>query len=156
MTIARLHKQLTALMEKGHGRKRVCIDKATFTDPLEDDGVTVMNVTDATEMTINVADGDGWTATNADGSEKTRKVLVLGGGHLREVPNADTLEDHPETLAATKDAQRYRLLRRGQHWSVINGIGDTLRADELDAAIDAAMAPMQNAALRGGEAVPLD
>lgn len=140
MTIARLHKQLTALMEKGHGRKRVCIDKATFTDPLEDDGVTVMNVTDATEMTINVADGDGWTATNADGSEKTRKVLVLGGGHLREVPNADTLEDHPETLAATKDAQRYRLLRRGQHWSVINGIGDTLRADQLDAAIDAELA----------------
>lgn len=35
-------------------------------------------------------------------------------------------------------ADRYRLLRRGQHWSVINGIGDTLRADELDAAIDAA------------------
>lgn len=36
------------------------------------------------------------------------------------------------------DAERYRLLRRGQHWSVINGIGDALRADELDAAIDAA------------------
>lgn len=62
-------------------------------------------------------------------------------------PDADTLEDHPETLAATKDAQRYRLLRRGQHWSVIDGIGDTLRADELDAAIDAAMAPMQNAGI---------
>ena len=38
-----------------------------------------------------------------------------------------------------KDAERYRLLRRGQHWSVINGIGDTLRADQLDAAIDRAM-----------------
>ncbi|MCA8195432.1 hypothetical protein [Burkholderia vietnamiensis] len=42
--------------------------------------------------------------------------------------------------AAEKDAERYRLLRRGQIWSVINGIGDTLRADELDAAIDAARA----------------
>ncbi|EGD06626.1 hypothetical protein B1M_00570 [Burkholderia sp. TJI49] len=40
--------------------------------------------------------------------------------------------------AAEKDAERYRALRRGQHWSVLNGIGDTLRADELDAAIDAA------------------
>lgn len=37
-----------------------------------------------------------------------------------------------------EDAARYQLLRRGQRWSVINGIGDTLRADELDAAIDAA------------------
>jgi hypothetical protein len=36
------------------------------------------------------------------------------------------------------DAQRYRLLRRGQHWSVINGIGDVLRAETLDSAIDAA------------------
>lgn len=37
-----------------------------------------------------------------------------------------------------RDAARYRLLRRGQRWSVINGIGDTLRAEDLDAAIDAA------------------
>lgn len=35
-------------------------------------------------------------------------------------------------------AERYRLLRRGQHWSVINGIGDALRDEALDAAIDAA------------------
>jgi len=38
---------------------------------------------------------------------------------------------------AVADAERYRLVRRGQHWSVINGIGDTLRAEALDAAIDA-------------------
>lgn len=38
-----------------------------------------------------------------------------------------------------QDADRYRLLRRGQNWSVINGIGDQLRADDLDAAIDAAI-----------------
>ncbi|KAF1065247.1 hypothetical protein DX980_20055 [Burkholderia gladioli] len=37
-----------------------------------------------------------------------------------------------------RDAARYRLLRRGQRWSVINGIGDTLRAEELDTAVDAA------------------
>lgn len=55
-------------------------------------------------------------------------------------PDAHTLEDHPETLAAMKDAERYRLLRRGQHWSVIDGIGDALRAEGLDAAIDTATA----------------
>ena len=40
--------------------------------------------------------------------------------------------------AITANAERYQLLRRGQHWSVINGIGDALRAEALDAAIDAA------------------
>lgn len=52
-------------------------------------------------------------------------------------PDADCLEMHPKFDAAMKDADRYRLLRRGQHWSVIDGIGDTLRAEALDAAIDA-------------------
>ena len=36
-----------------------------------------------------------------------------------------------------EDAARYRLLRRGQHWSVIDGIGNDLRAEALDAAVDA-------------------
>ena len=40
-----------------------------------------------------------------------------------------------------KDAARYRLLRRGRHWSVIDGIGnDLLRAEALDAAVDAVLA----------------
>ena len=43
------------------------------------------------------------------------------------------------------DAERYRLLRKGQHWSVIDGIGDTLSADVLDDAVDAAMNVPPNA-----------
>lgn len=39
-----------------------------------------------------------------------------------------------------QSADRYQLLRRGQHWSVIDGIGDTLRGEPLDAAIDAKLA----------------
>lgn len=46
----------------------------------------------------------------------------------------------PAADGVALDAARYRMLRRGQHWSVINGVGDTLRAEELDAAIDAARA----------------
>lgn len=38
-----------------------------------------------------------------------------------------------------RDAERYQLVRRGQKWSVINGIGDELRAEELDQSIDAAI-----------------
>jgi len=44
-----------------------------------------------------------------------------------------------EIEALRKDAERYALLRRGQHWSVVDGIGNTLRAENLDDAIDRAM-----------------
>jgi hypothetical protein len=51
------------------------------------------------------------------------------------------LEDlHAELLALRKDAERYRKLRRGQRWSVIDGIGNTLRGEALDASVDAAPA----------------
>lgn len=52
----------------------------------------------------------------------------------------------PAAQGDAKDAARYRLLRRGQHLSVINGTGDTLRADELDTAIDAARAQAKEGA----------
>ena len=50
-----------------------------------------------------------------------------------------------------RDAARYRLLRRGQHWSVIDGIGNTLRAETLDTAIDAMSAAQGDAAQGGGK-----
>ena len=43
-----------------------------------------------------------------------------------------------QRIRDAEDAARYRLLRRGQHWSVIDGIGNDLRAEALDAAVDAA------------------
>ena len=39
-----------------------------------------------------------------------------------------------------QDAARYRWLRRGQKWSVVDGIGDELRGDALDAAVDKVLA----------------
>ena len=48
----------------------------------------------------------------------------------------DTLR--AQLAEAQRDAERYRSLRRGQKWSVIDWKGDALRADDLDAAIDAA------------------
>jgi hypothetical protein len=56
-----------------------------------------------------------------------------------EVELSEPCVAQPRAEDDAQDARRYRLLRRGQHWSVVNGIGDTLRADALDAAIDAAM-----------------
>jgi hypothetical protein len=45
--------------------------------------------------------------------------------------------------AAFGDAERYRKLRRGQHWSVVDGVGKTLRGVALDVALDAAPAAIQ-------------
>ena len=55
----------------------------------------------------------------------------IGWMACRELAQADSVQE---------DAARYRLLRRGQHWSVIDGIGNELRAEALDAATDAARA----------------
>jgi len=44
----------------------------------------------------------------------------------------------PEQVAQDAEhAENYRLIRRGQHWSVVDGIGNTLRGEDLDAAVDA-------------------
>lgn len=83
MTVARLHKMLGKLIEDGQGRRPVCVDKESFYHPLEADGATILHVTDADAKTINMTDDDGGTAFNADGSERLRKVFVLGGGHER-------------------------------------------------------------------------
>ena len=84
-------------IEQGRTLRPVCVNKASFFHPLESDGVAILGVTEAKAETITMADDDGWAATNKDGSEKTRKVFVLGGGHrLDEVtPNVEItrLED---------------------------------------------------------------
>lgn len=64
-------------------------------------------------------------------TNRLRQQLILSEHH------ASLFRGIAEHLA--KDAGRYRELRRGQKWSVVDGIGDTLRADELDQAVDAAI-----------------
>ena len=60
----------------------------------------------------------------------TRAALASAPAQpVAEPANADSV---------LEDAARYRLVRRGQHWSVIDGIGNDLRAEALDTAVDAA------------------
>lgn len=104
--------------------------------------------------------GDGWCVTVERWGDK---VLSISDQHYsgRELDEADealiigaaqhllsfvgyglppSRFDPDEARASdAEDAARYRLLRRGQQWSVINGIGDALRAEILDASIDAAL-----------------
>lgn len=101
MTIAKLHKLLGEMVEAGNGRTPVCVDKSSFYHPLEGDGVLILDVVEAQARTITIADDDGWTATNKDGSEKTRNVFVLCGGHraAEVTPNAQVTGASPALMA---------------------------------------------------------
>lgn len=79
MTLNQLHKKLGKLIEEGFGRLPVCVSKSTFTDNREGDGVTILPVQGAGVRRINIADDDGGTAINKDGSERTRMTVILSG-----------------------------------------------------------------------------
>lgn len=80
ITVGRLHKELTKLIEQGHARKHVMINKRTFSHVLEPDGVCILPVEDFIVDSYTIADDDGGIATNKDGSEKYKTSLVLIGG----------------------------------------------------------------------------
>lgn len=69
-------------------------------------------------------------------TEAEKRAFAFGWFKAQE---ADRAARDPAN-SVLEDAARYRLVRRGQHWSVIDGIGNDLRAEALDAAIDAARA----------------
>jgi hypothetical protein len=93
------------------------------------------------------------TAQAAESVPALPEITAEDRSFLHYNPNTDDIVEWVHNYASAaitaarasaesvlEDAARYRLVRRGQHWSVINGIGNGLRAEELDAAIDAAMA----------------
>ena len=79
ISVAKMHKMLGELIEKGHGRRHICVDKATFTDNRESDGVTILDVYVLKPACIEMADDDGGLALNKDGTAKTRNIVLLGG-----------------------------------------------------------------------------
>ena len=77
----------------------------------------------------------------AEGRQLATKLESLAAS-LRigaTVTHADVERLRAENEALRTDAKRYRMVRRGQKWSVVNGIGDALRGPDLDAAIDTAL-----------------
>lgn len=79
-TVARLHKELGKLVEAGHGRKIVHINKSSFQHNLESDGCVIMELAGLGIQIVPVIDDDGGTKWNKDGSEASMTVLVLAGG----------------------------------------------------------------------------
>lgn len=81
MTVAKLHRLLGEIVERGHGRKPVCIDKSTFHHPLEGDGALILGVESVEgPRWIYNCDDEGGVKENADGSESGRMTVVLKGG----------------------------------------------------------------------------
>ncbi len=92
LTVARLHKALGSLVEAGHGRKPVCINKETFRHPCEMDGAVVLGVEAVVGPEwIGTADDDGGQKMNADGSESGRHVVILIGSDSPTSPELDRM-----------------------------------------------------------------
>lgn len=80
LTVSSLHKMLAKLIADGHGRKPVCINKRTFSHPLETDGVVILNIHGVTGPEwIAKCDDDGDPKINRDGSEAGSQTVILIG-----------------------------------------------------------------------------
>lgn len=79
MTVTQLYRLLGALVAEGHGRRRVCIDKATFRHNCENDGVTILDVSSIEDRWVPQSDDDGGIATTAKGVERGVSRVVLYG-----------------------------------------------------------------------------
>ena len=81
MTVKRLHKLLGALIDAGHERKPVLVNKSSFSHPCEQDGVCMLDlVTVDGPVWIPMSDDDGGTKFNKDGTESGKTVVMLDGG----------------------------------------------------------------------------
>jgi len=106
-------------------------------DPLLEDLIERLRNTDVAPMNaLSLEAADAIEAKDAEivalRAWKASRLLHEGcNGHMRGDPPTYV----PECVSLRADAERYQQLRRGQKWSVINGIGDVLRGDDLDAAM---------------------
>jgi hypothetical protein len=80
MTVARLAKELQRLIGEGHGRKPVLVDRSTFSDPRDNDGLLMLPPWQVQgPRWIPTADDDGGTKWNKDGSEAGKLCVVIVG-----------------------------------------------------------------------------
>lgn len=130
VTVNVLHKLLGKLIDAGDGRRQVCIDKTTFRDNREDDGVVILAVDGVRLEHVQPAGDDGGVRENKDGSEAApRRTAVLYGESgtsytrvvsedsverfIRELPWTAEATDHEKTIAAgniRNFAQHIRML----------------------------------------------
>lgn len=81
MTLGKLHKELGKLLasDKKLARKKVVINKRTFTHPLESDGCCMLDVKRINVQTYNILNDDGGLLDDKSGNEKLTSSVVLSG-----------------------------------------------------------------------------
>ena len=80
MTIGKLHKILTRLIENGHARKGVCVQKETFRHDMESDGAVILDVKTADLEFFPMIQEDGGTLLD-NGDESCHTAIVLRGDY---------------------------------------------------------------------------
>ena len=98
---------------------------------------------DALAAMLSELEGRDWHDPVAYIDNGTGRPHWCPGAIPNSLPHGTKLYARPVPAVQSQDAidaKRYRALRRGQAWSVIDGIGDDLRGEALDAAIDASEA----------------
>lgn len=80
LTVKGLHAALSILIQEGHGRKPVCVDKSTFGHVLEADGAVICPVENVVTKFVPMVSDDGGVDYRKDGTEKGRTTVVLEGG----------------------------------------------------------------------------
>ena len=78
-TVAALHKRLGKLIEQGHARLPVCVNKNSFRDNREADGCVILELAGLGVDLIRMCDDDGGTKCDSRGREVSRWTLVLAG-----------------------------------------------------------------------------
>jgi len=81
VTIGKLHKELGKLITKDKklARKKVVINKRTFTHPLELDGCCMLDVKSIEIKEYNILNDDGGLGHGINDVEKFTSALVLSG-----------------------------------------------------------------------------
>lgn len=79
MTVNQLHRLMVKLINQGHGKLPVCINKDTFRDNCESDGAVILPVDGATVRRVYILDDDGGIKMTKAGRECERTMAVLHG-----------------------------------------------------------------------------
>lgn len=77
MTLNKLAKMIQRLIDEGHGRENVCVDKDSLFDG--NNSWSVCRIESLQSECVHVADDDGGTAINKDGSERMMQCVILKG-----------------------------------------------------------------------------
>lgn len=114
MTVKKLHELLGKLIEQGHARKPVRVDKPTFYSPLEDDGAVVLDVHRVDLQSVPNINDDGGVKQCSDGRESLMSTVVLGGTLARcpRCSAVDCEQDHDDNSPITQDNVDREWLRR--------------------------------------------